>query len=502
MLRLVSFLRPRVLRFAAPLALLALLAPSAAAEEAAGARVVRLRTGESVKCRPIKARSDDRSVMVEDLLRGTLRVFAWEALETADRDALWVEWQWVGTGTNTVKGVRLVTRVSGGDDTEIYGVIEREEGGTVYLRRSGEILPVPVGQIVDRSEENLDPRDVWNSAQLMERLAAELAEAETTVDATDGRTAWRVAQYAEWAGALPEALAAYRRAAADPEFLQRAVAEARAANVEALIRDEAAFKTLRDLKTKLSSDMFAQVRAGVEGFAAKHPGASEAVVKAFEAFQATWKTRRDKTFRKMARYDFVKVCDKLVDAKVREKDVTLADAKTWVRRELAEKAFEELGVRMGRRDTVTPEEVRGWWDTRWEGSIRSGWTRRSYGQGTQFIYKPEIQPPKPRNPGGGGNNNRGGGQGGGAAPAVQIPKPPTAEEWWAKADNRERASWVMALFAETSNLFEVADDQERSPCLLCQGHGIITKVMQTGDPLVFLCNRCGGARHDVTVKFR
>jgi hypothetical protein len=500
MLRLASLCRLRATRFAAPLALLALLAPASVAEEAGGARVVRLRTGESVKCRPIKARSDDRTVMVEDLLRGTLRVFAWEALETADRDALWVEWEWVGTGTNTVKGVRLVTRVSGGDETEIYGVVEREEGGTVYLRRNGEILPVPVGQIVERTEESLDPRDVWNPAQLMERLAAELAEAETTVDATDGRTAWRVAQFAEWAGALPEALAAYRRAAADPEFLQRAVAEERAAKVEALIRDDAAYKTLRDLKTKLSSDMFLQVRAGVEGFATKHPGASEAVVKAFEAFQGQWKARRDKTFRKMARYEFLKVCEKLVDAKVREKDVTLADAKTWVRRELTEKGFEDLGARMGRRDTVTPEEVRGWWDTRWEGSIRSGWTRRSYGAGTQFVYKPEIQPPKPRNPNA-GNNNRGN-QGGGAAPAVQIPKPPTAEEWWTKADGRERASWVVALFAETSNLFEVADDQERSPCQLCQGNGILSRTSQSGETLSYLCTRCGGARSDVTVKFR
>ncbi len=486
-------------RFAPALLLPLLLACAAPL----GAEVVRLKTGEAVKCRPIQARSDDRTVVLEDLQRGTIRSLAWEALEPGDRDRLQEEWGWKGRRLSTVKGWRLVTRV-GDDEQEIYGVIEREEGGKVGVRRNGDIQVIPAEMIVERTEENHDPREVYSAPQLMDQLAAELAAQAppTTLDSPDGRTAWRVAEYAEWVGALQQALEAYRRAAVDPEFLQRATAEQRALRVEALLKDQAAVATLRDLKVKLSSNLFKAVRAGLEGFDAKHPGASEAVVKARDAFKAQVAQRRDKYFRQMARYEFArKICRKLIEAKVREKDITLSDVRSWVKRDLPNEAFAALAERMGKADVVTPEEVRGWWDTRWEGVLKSSWSRAGYGGGTFIIHKPQIAPPKPRNSGGGGGRAGGGGNAG-PAPVIPIPKPPTADEWWAKAPTSERASWVLAHFVVSSQLFEVSDDVDRTPCILCLGHGIITKTTQTGELLQYLCNRCGGARDDVAVKFR
>jgi hypothetical protein len=479
---------------------LLVLGPAAAP---ASADVVRLRTGENVKCRPLRERSDERLLVVEDLQRGTIRTLAWEALETADRDRIQEQWEWKGRAVSTAKGHRIVTRV-GDDEQEMYGVIEREEGGIVYLRRNGEVLPVPAAQIVERSEENLDPREIWGPQQLMEQLAAELAQQDPpqTLDSTDGRTAWRVGEHAEWAGALPQALEAFRRAAADPEFLNRASAEQRATRVEALLKDQAALATVRDLKVKLSSNLYKAVRAGLDGFEAKHPGSSEAVLKALETFKSEFAKRRDKHFRQMARFEFArKVCRKLIDAKVREKDITLADARSWAKRDLPDAAFDALAERMGKVDTVTPEEVRAWWDTRWQGVMKSSWSRASYGAGTFIAYKPKMQAPKPRPGGAGGGGNRGGGNQG-PAPQIEIPKPPTPDEWWAKATNDERSSWLMAHFAQSSQLFEVADDVELSPCRTCLGAGTITKMLQTGDTLVYLCPRCGGARNDVTVKFR
>jgi|GEM_PF-2407510 len=474
--------------------LLALAAPLAA-------DVVRLKTGETVKCRPIQARSDDRTVVLEDLQRGTIRSLAWEALEPGDRDRLQEEWGWKGRRLSTVKGWRLVTRV-GEDEQEIYGVIEREEGGKVAVRRNGDIQVIPAEMIVERTEENLDPREVYSSQQLMDQLAGELAgqSPPQAIDSANGLIAWRVAEYAEWAGALQQALEAYRRAATDLEFLQRATAEQRAGRVEALLKDQAALATLRDLRVKLSSNLFKAVRAGLDGFDAKHPGASEAVIKARDAFKAQVAQRRDKYFRQLARYEFArKICRKLIEAKVREKDITLSDVRSWVKRDLPNEAFAALAERMGKADTVTPEEVRGWWDTRWEGVLKSSWSRASYSGGTFIIHKPQIAPPKPRNTGGGG---RGGGNNAGPAPVIQIPKPPTADEWWARAPTAERTGWVLAHFVVSSQLFEVSDDVERTICILCLGHGIITKTTQTGELLQYLCNRCGGARDDVAVKFR
>lgn len=481
------------LRRLLPLLLVALLAP------ASGADVIRLRTGESVKCVPLRERSDDRYVVVEDLLSGAVRAFAWEALEPADRQEVKRKFGWESNAAFTEKGVRIVHRLDGGDEEELFGYPEKEQGGVLFLRRAGQVLEIPLSKIVERTEEILDPREIWTPTQLMERLAAKGVD----VAATEGLAAFNVGEYAEWAGALQEALAAYRRSAADPDFLNRQVAEARAQKVEALLKDQAALTTLRELKAKLGNNLFRAVRTGLDGFDAKHPGASEAVKKALETFRTAAATSRERFFRRMARWEFVRVCEKLIEPKVKERGIKLADIRSWVRRDLPDAAFAALGEKMARIDDVTPEEVRGYWEKRWEGVQKSGWTRRTYGAGTFVIHKPTIKPPKPRPAGQGGNaGGRGGQGGGGAAPAVQIPKPPTDDEWWASASPSERVQWTMALFATTSGLFEVSEDVERRPCMLCQGRGLITKTLQTGDQLSYLCTRCGGAMADVTVKFR
>lgn len=482
--------------------LAALLAPAAAAEEAAapGPRnVVRLRTGESIKGRPLRERSDDKTVWIEDLLAGTVRALAWEALEPADRDSIQEQWEWKRKVSTTVKGHRIVLKV-GGDEDELYGLIEKEEGGTVYLRRGGELIPVPKDRIAETTEETMDPREIWNAQQLMDRFAQSLREKEPPEELTspDAHTAMNVGEYAEWAGDLKTALEAYRRAAADPDFLNRATAEQRALRVEALLKDQAALATIRDLKTRLSGNLFRSVRKGLDEFDGKHPGASEAVQKSLASFKDSVAKRRDKYFRGMARWDFQRICVRLIEAKVREKDLKLNDAKSWAKKDLAKEAFAALQAKMAARDDVTEDEVRAWWDTRWDGVPKGSWNRAPYGSGTFIAYPPKILPPKPK-PAGGGNNRGGNNQG--PAPAVTLPKPPTPDQWW-NTHGPERVGWVMAHFVVTSGLFEVADDVDRKPCPLCQGVGIRTSTTQTGDIVAWICERCGGARDDIAVKFR
>ena len=54
---------------------------------------------------------------------------------------------------------------------------------------------------------------------------------------------------------------------------------------------------------------------------------------------------------------------------------------------------------------------------------------------------------------------------------------------------------------ENSELFEL-DDREFRPCAMCHGVGLLSKTLQTGDVLSYLCTRCGGAQQDVIVKYR
>jgi hypothetical protein len=472
----------------------ALLAPMASAD------VFRLRTGESVKGRPIEERTDDRTLVFEDLLTGSVRSVAWEAIEPADRQALKVSLGRETMATYTVQGVRITMRV-GTDEQELYGVIDREEGPTVYLLRNGEILPVPKERIIDRAVEMLDVREVWSPAQLIERYDEALRKKDPPVDplGSDGHTSMERAAYAEQMGALRDALESYQRAAADVDYSSRATAEQRALRVEALLRDQAALATLRDLKTKLSSDLFRAVSKGLAEFEGKHPNAGEAVQKSLVSFKAAVKQRRDKYMRFQARYNFPRICVRLIEAKVREKDVKLNDAKSWAKRGLIEAAFTALTEKLAAKDDVTPDEARVFWETRWEGVPKGSWLNASYGSGSFIAYPPKVLPPKPRAAPAGGQ--RGGNQG--PAPTIQLPKPPTPDQWWATLSvGPERAPWVMAHFVQSSGLFEVADDLGRSPCKLCLGQGLKSFSTQTGEVIPYLCNRCAGGRYDLTVKYR
>jgi hypothetical protein len=479
------FLRPAVLLLAC-----AFLAP------AASASVFRLRTGESVKGRPIQERTDDRVLVFEDLLTGSVRTIAWEAIEPADRERVLRELDRLPTATYTAPGVRLTLRV-GTEEQELYGVIDREDAATVYLVRGGETVPVPKERIAERSDETLDVREVWNPAQLMERYDKDLRAKEIDPTGPEGKPSMDRGEYAEYAGALKDALDSYQRAAADQDFADRATAEQRAQRVEALLRDQAALTTLRDLKTKLASDLFKAVAKGLQDFEGKHPNPSEGVLKALEKFKADVKTRREKYMRQQARYQFPRLCVKLIDAKVKERDVKLQDAKQWAKRELAPAAFKALAEKLSAKDEVTEDEARKFWETRWEGIPKGSWLNASYGSGSFIAYPPKVQPPKPRPAPAGGN--KGGNQG--PAPTLQLPKPPTQDQWW-DTHGPERIGWVMAHFVESSALFEIADDMARSPCKLCLGEGIKTFSTQTGEVVPYLCNRCAGGRYDLTVRYR
>ena len=94
---------------------------------------------------------------------------------------------------------------------------------------------------------------------------------------------------------------------------------------------------------------------------------------------------------------------------------------------------------------------------------------------------------------------KGGNQG--PTPTLQLPKPPTHDQWW-DTHGPERIGWVIAHFVESSGLFEIAYDLLRSPCKLCLGEGIKTFSTQTGEVVPYLCNRCAGGRYDLTVRYR
>jgi hypothetical protein len=457
---------------------LATLAPAAAAD------VLRLRTGESVKGVPVQERSTMDALVVQDYLTGAVRTFSWDVVDTADRDRLWEAWQWENK----------VQQLVGGDTSEVYGKKVGEDDTTITVQTEGKEVKIPKSQIVSIEEGvDLDPRQIWSTKQLWDRFLDGLRQEDPPIDPSNLSTQdhWRMAIKAQWLDLLEEARDHYRFCAEDESFLKRQVAQQRLEQIDELIRDREARETLRDAKVKLNFKLFDAVRVILEGFDAKHPNAGDAVKAAKTKFEKEVAQARAEFFQKMAGTDFTKVCKEQIAKKVREKDVLITDVTSWARRELPDAAFVALAERMKKRDsTVTPEEARSFWEAR----PKRGWNKVNYGGGTFIVSPPKITPPKAKPPAPRRNNQ---------GPAVQLqpPKPPTRDSWWQSAKSNERENWVLGWFVENSQLYEVGE-HELHPCPLCNGVGLISKPLQTGDVWVYLCNRCGGAQNDITVKYR
>lgn len=458
--------------------------------------VIRLRNGDAVKGRPIQERSNENQLVVEDYLSGGLRRFNWAALDPADRDQLWERWGWKNTDQGIVPGHRVVVRLDDGSTEEILGLVEEEGEREVRIRRGGRVDGIPRQRVVAIEEEPLDARQIWSAEQLVERLKEKMKQDGTDFAALTSRDRWRIASYAEWAGDLEAAKEHYEAAAADESYLKRDVAKQRLERVVALLQDKAALATLKAARLKLQMHRFDDVRGIINTFAEKHPDASEEVGRRLDRVRSKLAEERTSYFRTIARRNFVKIAEDLIESKVREKDIEYTDVTSWTRKDLIDAAFAKLvDKHMKRYDpTVTPEEARTLWDGRMEGRTKPRWRKASYGGGTFIVSPPKIKPPKRKS----GARKRSGG--GGAGP-IDIPKPPNRDGWWKKADFRERTQYVLAYFAERSELFEMGEPEYRQ-CMRCNGVGLESKSTQTGAVFSYLCPRCGGAQRDMIVKFR
>ena len=462
----------------------------------ADARVIQLKTGEALKGRIIMEESNEEILVFRDLVRGSVRRIRWAAVDSEQRLEIWLELGWINNAARTVLGDVIEQKLDNGKINELRGKIENENAQTVNLRQNGQLLPVPVSQIVSRRQEEMDARSIWNPEQLWDNYIRGLKDDTektgfTDLESADARTKFAAAQYAEWAENLEMAKQWYGVCAADTSFLNAKVAGQKLAAVEELIRDAEARGSLKQMRMLLAYKSFRKFKVWLEEFPTKHPEVGEVVSIRLERLTKRFEDERNEYFRREARTHFVKISEKLIEKKVKEKDITVTDVTSWTRRELPEEAFKLLSERFARKDDVTPEEAQTFWEQR----KKRNWITRSYGAGT-FVVKPaKVKPPKKKKS---SNNRRSSGK---AAPKITIPKPPTREQWWARAKSRERTSWVMAYFVERSGLFEVGPEK-LSNCKICNGAGLESKTLQGGGVLAYICTRCAGTRSDWLVRFK
>ena len=459
--------------------------------------VVHLRTGKSIKGRPSQDRSDENTLVIEDYLGGGVRSLSWDVIDPADRDRLWVDWGWKNKARKLVPGHVVVIGLADGSTDPVRGLIESEDAQFIHLRRNGKLIKIEKSRVTEQGEEELDPREIWDEDQLYQRAYEQLVKDVGPVSSWTARDHFRIAENAEFFGKLDKAREHFQRAADDPEFMNANVAKQRLERVDALLRDQAALKELRDLKMALSLKSFPKVRDAIESFAERHPTASQPILTRLERFKKQYTEKRDVFFQEQAKYNFRKIVMRMITEKLKDDEVSLGDIRGWTRRELPEQAFEKLAALLQKKDPViTPTDARTFWDNR----KKTNWWTSSYGSGTQFVDKPKIKPPKR------GRSNKKKKRSGSskAAPAIKTPKPPTQDQWWKNVSKpKERANWTMTYFVENSGeLFEVSKKKYLSNCPLCNAVGLIVKRLQSGDTLAYLCNRCGGAQQDRKVRYR
>lgn len=462
-----------------------------------GADVVRLRTGNAIKGEPIQQRSNEKVLVIEDFVTGALRRIAWDVLAKADRDRLWEKWGWASNTASIVKGHRVRQRLADGSIEDVLGLVEEKDAAGVSIRVGGRVLRIPASQVDEILDEDMDPRDIWSPEDLVEREKTKMSEEGVDLASLGSREHFRLAEVAFWAGALEIARTHYEQAASDETFLQGPIARQRLAEVEALLRDQAALEELRSIRMSISLKSFGGAREKLTAFEENNKEASEAIQKRFADTKGLFDEKRTDWLRDTARAYFVKELKALIKKKVREKDVDLADVSGWMKRDLPAAAFEALRDRMLKND---PEVTAQTAEEAWNDRRKLTWWSASFGGGTFIVFKPVVTPPKNQNRG--GNSNRGNNNRGGAGPKVETPKPPTRDQWWAKADPGEREDWVLAKFAMDSGLFEVNENHGRTVCPTCAGTGLISKTTQSGQLWQYLCTRCGGAQHDIRLKFR
>jgi len=462
----------------------------------ADADVVHLRTGETVKGRLLPDRSDENVLVIEDYLSGSIRTLAWQVVDKVDAERIQQDWGWTNKALATVTGHRIVQELNNGTQT-VRGLIVREDDVNYIVMIGGREVKLAKASVLEKSEEQMDPRDIWDPEQLVDRFVGELKndpivkDGGESIENPSARLAWRMAEYAENAGDYERAKQWYAICANDEDFLNNTIAKQRLGRVEGLLRDAAALQSIREIRMALSLKSFRKVRIMLEEFPTKHPGAGELLQNRLEKAKKTFAQRRAEFFSLEAKINFPKIVVKLIKAKVQEKEIGLADASAWTRRELPEVAFAALAERFGRRDDVTPEEARQFWDNR----RKSGWRTVTYGSGTFIVMPAKIKPPTRRRTTKKRNT--------GAAPKVTLPKPPTRDQWWeVKADTKQRTNWIMAFFVDNSGLFEVAEEPKLTPCPQCNGMGLESQRTQSGDTVKFICRRCAGSQNDKRVKYR
>ncbi|MBL9086136.1 MAG: hypothetical protein JNM10_03260 [Planctomycetia bacterium] len=471
------------------LSALAALVVATCVVPAASADVVRLRSGEAIKGRVLKDRTSEDVLVVEDYLAGASRELSWDAVDPADRARIRTDLGFGDVGEVTIPCDLVSFRLDNGSVVVIKCVILKEEGGALIVRTLADKgMRLASNRVVARAKGECEPQELYTATEIAEKYKEELQP-------SDARSWFNFAQLCEAAGSFQAAKEGYENAASDEAYPKRKQAQDGATRMESILRDQEAVNEIIQLKQAVGAAQWKRVREAIDGFAAKHPTIGDAAKKKLEDLKTLFAKRRTAHFTAKVADRLEKILrEDLIKKRVAPKDAAYNDVQAWIRREAVTEAFEKLVTELQKSDpAITAEEVK----TFWEGREKRSWRNAKYASGTRFIYPPKVTPKtgtKQVQP----QRN----QGGGPAPVLKLPEPPSRDDWWKDLPIDERVAFWWAVFVEKSGLFEVDPKQVKAACAKCEGEGVKTYMLSNGMQATTLCERCAGARYDISVRYR
>ena len=182
----------------------------------------------------------------------------------------------------------------------------------------------------------------------------------------------------------------------------------------------------------------------------------------------------------------------LATQKVRDREMTLAEAKSYAERELAD----DIAAKVAETEGFEVDEVKELFAER-----QTNFKRRStYGPGTFLVEKPKKKDQSQQRGSRGRRNNR---RSSNQRQQPQIErKPPKPDDWWMSASPATRRDWMLAWYAERSSDVEVLRIEYRS-CPRCGGRGYLSILGSTGGGTQrIVCDRSWALGKDRVVVFR
>ena len=226
----------------------------------AHAERVPLKTGETVLGRLVRDRCNVNVVVIEDYVSGGLREFVWDAVTDEDARTLKIGLGIQEEANAMLKGELIVYRLNSGTG-DVRGVVEKVEGGFLYVRNVSQKEPyrIALTDVASREPLDLDQQEVWSLDEVVARRKAEK-------EPQDAQGWLLVAQFCERVGAFEQAKEGYDTAATDEAFLQRELARTSSVRMAALIADKGSFDELRELRVKMGANLWKPVKEGLDTF--------------------------------------------------------------------------------------------------------------------------------------------------------------------------------------------------------------------------------------------